>query len=54
MTPKEKSNCCEECRPDFQREYYRLIEEVKKLKNENYELKNTLLGICKTLFREND
>ncbi len=38
------------CHPDFEREYYRLIEEVKKLENENYELKNTLIGMCKTLY----
>lgn len=44
--------CSCDCHPDFEREYYRLIEEVKKLENENCELRETILGMCKTLFTE--
>lgn len=35
---------------DFEAEYYRAVETIKKLENENAELKNTLLGMCKSLF----
>lgn len=44
--------CKTECRPDYEAEYYRLIEEVKRLNNENCELRETTLGMCKTLFLE--
>ncbi len=46
----EKCSC--DCHPDFERKYYRLIEEVKKLENENCELRETILGMCKTLFNK--
>lgn len=40
--------------PNYQEEYYRLISEVKFLKNENLELKETILGMCKKMFRESE
>lgn len=40
------------CHPDYEREYYRLIEEVANLKRENERLKDTILGMCKKLFAE--
>lgn len=39
-----------ECRPDYEREYYRLIDVVKHLENENVELRETILGMCKSIF----
>lgn len=44
----EKLVC--ECAPDYKAEYYRLINEVMRLKNENAELKGTLIGLCKSVF----
>lgn len=41
-----------ECRPDYEMEYYRLIEEVKSLKSENATLRETILEMCKWLFAE--
>lgn len=38
--------------PNYQEEYYRLTSEVKFLKNENLELKETILGMCKKMFKE--
>lgn len=41
-----------ECCPDYEMEYYRLIEEVKSLKSENATLRETILGMCKCLFAD--
>ncbi|MCI7527299.1 MAG: hypothetical protein MSA65_03255 [Mollicutes bacterium] len=49
-----KEVCEKEAMPDFQEEYYRLTSEVKILKNENLELKETILGMCKKMFRESE
>ena len=38
--------------PDYKREYYRLFEQVKKLENENARLRDTILGMCESLFAE--
>ena len=40
--------------PDYQEEYYRLISEVKFLRKENLELKETILEMCKKMFRESE
>ena len=40
------------CSPDYEREYYRLIEEVGTLKRENVSLRDTILEMCKKLFVE--
>lgn len=47
MTDRE---CKTECRPDYEAEFYRLIEEVKRLEHENCELREIMLEMCKTLF----
>lgn len=41
---------CSKSQPDYEREYYRHIEIIKKLENENTELKNTILNMCNWLF----
>lgn len=46
-----KEACKKEAMPNFEEEYYRLTSEVKILKNENLELKETILGMCKKMFR---
>ena len=46
--------CKCDCHPNYESEYYRLIEEVKRLENENCELRETILGMCKALFRESE
>lgn len=43
-------NTKELCSPNYEEEYYRLNEEVNKLKQENFELKETILGMCKSYF----
>lgn len=45
--------------PNYEHEYYRHIEEIERLTKENQELKDALIGMCKTLFigketRDND
>lgn len=40
------------CEPNYEQEYYRHIEEIKRLAKENKELKDALIGMCKTLFIE--
>lgn len=40
-----------ECRIiNYEKEYYRLNELVKRLENENAELKETIVGLCKSAF----
>lgn len=36
--------------PNYEKEYDRLMEENRKLKTENAELKETILGMCKSLY----
>lgn len=43
-----------ECRPNYEQEYYRHIEEIERLTKENQELKDALIGMCKTLFIEKE
>ena len=43
-----------ECRPDYEREYYRHIEIIKKLTDENETLQRTILGMCRHLFVEKE
>ena len=50
----DKEACENENMPNFQEEYYRLTSEIKFLKNENLELKETILGMCKKMFRESE
>ena len=40
------------CQPDYKNEYYRHIEIIKKLKDENAMLQRTVLGMCRCLFAE--
>ena len=49
-----KEACKKEVMPNFEEEYYRLISEVKILRNKNLELKETILGMCKKMFRESE
>ena len=37
---------------DYEREYYRLIETVNNLSQENTRLRNTIIEMCKYLFDE--
>ena len=53
MTDEDKK--CEPvgiCCPDYENEYYRHIEIIKKLKDENETMQKTILGMCKCLFAE--
>ena len=50
----DKKACEKEAMPNFEEEYYRLISEVKFLRKENLELKETILGMCKKMFRESE
>ena len=52
--PNNSNKCENEVMPDFQEEYYRLTSEVKFLRRENFELKETILGMCKKMFRESE
>jgi hypothetical protein len=45
-------NCVKEATPDYEREYYIHIQEIKFLKEENEELRKTIIGLCKWLFVE--
>jgi hypothetical protein len=38
------------CEPDYEREFYRLIKENAQLKEENDELRKTIIEMCKNLF----
>ena len=49
-----KEACKKEVMPNFEEEYYRLISEVKILRNKNLELKETILGMCKKMFMERE
>lgn len=49
-----KEACEKEAMPNFEEEYYRLTSEAKILKNENLELKETIVGMCKKMFRESE
>lgn len=49
-----KEACENEAMPNYQEEYYRLTSEVKFLRKENLELKETILGMCKKMFRESE
>lgn len=40
------------CQPDYENEYYRHIEIIKKLEDENARLQKTILGMCKYFFAE--
>lgn len=42
----ELKNCI-----DYESEYHRLIDEVEYLNKENLELKETILGMCKKMFK---
>lgn len=44
-----KEHCVCDARPDYESEYYRLMEQIKKLHCENQELRNTIIGMCKAL-----
>lgn len=46
--------CVCEARPDYESEYYRQVELIKKLYCENKELRDTIIGMCKTLFLKGD
>lgn len=41
---------CFKAQPNYEQEYYRHIEIIRKLETENTELKNTILNMCKWLF----
>lgn len=45
-----ESKATNDFRPDYEKEYYKLIELVKHLENENAELKETIIGFCKSAF----
>lgn len=45
-----KERCVEEARPNYESEYYRQQVLIKKLYSENKELRDTIIGMCKTLF----
>lgn len=54
---EEKYNNCEfdstpvcDASPDYEAEYYRLIEENKKLMTQNLKLRNTIVGMCMSSF----
>lgn len=38
------------CRPDYEREYYRLIKKNSQLMAENDVLRKTIIEMCKNLF----
>ena len=47
----DTDNCCVcESRPNYESEYYRQQELIKELYSENKELRDTIIGMCKTLF----
>lgn len=50
---EETSYKCD-CVPDYESEYYRLGKEVGQLREENAILRDTLIGMCKHLFRKDD
>ena len=50
MNEKLTSNCC----PDYEKEYYRLIDEVNGLKCANHKLREIILGMCEVLFLEDN
>ena len=52
--PNNSNKCEKESVPNFEEEYYRLISEVKFLRKENLELKETILEMCKKMFRESE
>ena len=52
--PNNSNKCENEAMPNYQEEYYRLTSEVKFLRKENLELKETILGMCKKMFRESE
>lgn len=41
-----------ESSPDYKKGYFRLLEQVQSLENENARLRDTILGMCKWLFAE--
>ena len=43
---------CFKSQPNYEQEYYRHIEIIKKLEDENARLQKTILGMCKWLFAE--
>ena len=50
---EETSYKCD-CVLDYESEYYRLRKEVGQLREENAILRDTLIGMCKHLFRKDD
>lgn len=44
------NRCVCETRPNYESEYYRQEELIKKLYSENKALKDTIIGMCQTLF----
>lgn len=46
-----EETCKYESQPNYEAEYYRQLERNCRLERENDELKATILGMCKTLFR---
>ena len=47
---KENKTPVETCRPDYEREYHRLIKENANLMSKNDILQKTIIGMCKNLF----
>ena len=50
---EETSYKCD-CVLDYESEYYRLREEVRQLCEENAILRDTLIGMCKHIFRRDN
>lgn len=53
-TRTEETSCKCDCVPDYKSEYYRLRKEVGQLREENSTLRDTLIGMCKHLFRKDN
>ena len=47
---EENKTLVETCRPDYEREYHRLIKENADLMSENDVLRKTIIEMCKNLF----
>lgn len=41
-----------ETQPNYESEYYKHIELIKKLEDENTKLRETIIGMCNALFLE--
>ena len=53
MTDTDNRCVCEE-KPNYESEYYRQKELIAKLYRENKALKDTIIGMCQTLFTKGD